>query len=64
MLIATLLKKMLKENLIAERIAIETYRQNIMILGNKDSTTRKILEDILAVEEGHAKVLVDLATKI
>ena len=57
------IEEMLKENLIAKGITIDTYRQNIMILGKEDSTTRKILEDILAVEEVHANNLLDLATK-
>jgi bacterioferritin len=51
---------MIRENLIAERIAIDSYRDFIRILGDKDSTTRRMLEDILAVEEEHADDLVDL----
>ena len=45
---------MIKENLIAERIAIESYTEIIKWLGDKDVTTRRLLEDILAVEEEHA----------
>ena len=45
---------MIRENLIAERIAIDTYREIIRYLGDKDVTTRRIFEDILAVEEEHA----------
>jgi bacterioferritin len=48
------LKDMLKENLVAERIAIDTYREIIKYLGDNDPTTKRILEDILAVEEEHA----------
>ena len=51
---------MLKEDLIAERIAIESYREMIQFFGEKDSTTRRMLEGILAVEEEHADDLADL----
>ena len=46
---------MIKENLVAERIAIDSYREIIAYLGNDDSTTRRMLEDILAMEEEHAE---------
>src|SRR6266853_5305001 len=45
---------MIKENLIAERIAIETYRDMVRYFGEKDPTTRSMLERILAQEEEHA----------
>ena len=45
---------MIRENLVAERIAIESYREMIHYFADKDSTTRRILEDILAQEEDHA----------
>jgi bacterioferritin len=51
---------MIKENLIAERIAIEHYRELIAYFGEKDSTTRTMLEEILAVEEEHANDMSDL----
>jgi bacterioferritin len=51
---------MLKENLIAERIAIDHYRELINYFGAKDSTTRTMLEGILAVEEEHANDMHDL----
>ena len=51
---------MLKEDLIAERIAIESYRDMIQFFGEKDPTTRRMLEGILAVEEEHADDLADL----
>jgi bacterioferritin len=51
---------MLKEDLIAERIAIESYRDMISFFGDKDSTTRRMLEQILAKEEEHADDLTDL----
>jgi len=58
------LKEMVKENLVAERIAIDSYREMINFIGNTDSTTRRILEEILEVEEKHADELSDLiATK-
>ena len=53
------LADMIKENLVAERIAIDTYRDIIQYLGNDDSTTRRMLEEILANEEEHAE---DMAT--
>jgi len=53
---ATLLD-MIKENLVAERIAIDSYREFIQYLNGKDPTTRRLLESILAVEEQHADEL-------
>ena len=50
---------MLKENLVAERIAIDSYAEMARYLGDDDPTTRRMLEGILAVEEEHAD---DLAT--
>ncbi|MGH8255688.1 MAG: ferritin-like domain-containing protein [Steroidobacteraceae bacterium] len=49
------LAEMLAEDLIAERIAIESYREIIQYLGTNDSTTRRLFESILAVEEEHAE---------
>jgi bacterioferritin len=54
------LADMIKENLVAERIAIESYRAMINYLGDKDSTTRRMLEQSLAVEEEHADDLSSL----
>ena len=51
---------MIKENLIAERIAIETYRDMVRYFGDKDPTTRTLLERILAKEEEHANDMTDL----
>lgn len=51
---------MIRENLVAERIAIDSYREMIAYLGSKDSTTRRMLEGILAMEEQHADDLVGL----
>ena len=51
---------MIKENLIAERIAIDTYRDMIRFFADKDPTTRTLLERILAQEEGHANDMHDL----
>lgn len=53
------LKTMVRVNLIAERIAVESYRQMISLLADKDPTTRRMLEDILADEEEHADELKD-----
>jgi bacterioferritin len=54
------LNEMIKEDLVAERIAIDSYREIIQYLGNDDSTTRRMMEEILAVEEEHADDLVNL----
>lgn len=54
------LVEMLREDLIAERIAIETYRKMVRYFGEKDSTSRRIMEEILAQEEEHADELADL----
>jgi len=54
------LKDMVYENLVAERIAIESYREIIQFLGDKDPTTRRIFEDILAQEEEHADDMADI----
>ncbi len=56
------LGEMIRANLIAERVAVESYRQMIELIGNKDSTTRRLLEDILADEEEHADELSDWLT--
>lgn len=54
------LKSMIKEDLIAERIAIESYREMIAYLGDQDPTTHRMLEGILASEEEHAEDLSSL----
>jgi bacterioferritin len=54
------LDDMIKEDLVAERIAIDSYREMIQYLGDLDPTTRNMLEGILAVEEEHADELADL----
>src|SRR6478736_6348312 len=54
------LEDMIKEDLIAERIAIDSYREMINYLGQDDSTTRRMLEEILAKEEEHADDLASL----
>jgi len=51
---------MIKEDLVAERIAIESYRDMINFVGNNDPTTRRLLETILIKEEEHAEDLVSL----
>jgi bacterioferritin len=57
------LSEMIKENLIAERIAIDSYREMINFIGADDSTTRRMLEEILAVEEEHAEDMASLLDK-
>jgi bacterioferritin len=51
---------MMKEDLVAERIAIDSYREMIAYLADNDPTTRRMLEGILAMEEEHAEDLVSL----
>lgn len=51
---------MIKEDLVAERIAIDSYREIIRYLGNDDPTSRRLMEGILAMEEEHADDLVSL----
>src|SRR5213595_655279 len=51
---------MIKEDLVAERIAIDSYRDMINYFGNDDPTTRRLMESILAMEEEHADDLVSL----
>jgi bacterioferritin len=58
------LTDMIKEDLVAERIAIDSYRDIIQYLGNDDPTSRRLMETILAVEEEHADDLVSLLGKI
>ena len=60
----TTLRDMIKEDLIAERIAIDTYREIIAWIGVKDPTTRKMLEGILAVEEEHAEDMSSLLSDL
>ncbi len=54
------LKDMMKEDLVAERVAIDSYREMITYLGDHDPTSRRMLEEILAKEEEHADDLVTL----
>ena len=54
------LTDMIKEDLVAERIAIDSYREMVNYFGNDDPTTRRMIEGILAVEEEHADDLVSL----
>lgn len=55
---------MIKEDLVAERIAIDSYREMINYLGNDDPTTRRMMETILAMEEQHADDLVSLLEEL
>ena len=56
----TTLKEMVYEDLVAERIAVDSYREIIQYIGEKDPTTRRIFEDILAQEEEHADDMADI----
>jgi bacterioferritin len=57
------LDSMIRENLVAERIAIDSYKEMITYFGDKDPTTRRLMEEILAVEEEHAEDLSSLLKK-
>lgn len=54
------LEEMIQEDLVAERIAIDSYREIIRYLGDHDPTTRRMLEEILAIEEEHADDMASL----
>jgi bacterioferritin len=56
--------EMIKEDLVAERIAIESYSEIIRFLGDSDSTSRRLMEDILAKEEEHAEDMLTLIDRI
>jgi bacterioferritin len=51
---------MIKEDLVAERVAIDSYREMVDYIGDKDTTTKRMLEGILAMEEEHADDLQSL----
>jgi bacterioferritin len=54
------LVEMIRENLVAERIAVDHYRELIRFFGDRDPTTRVMIEQILGVEEEHASDMLDL----
>ena len=54
------LEDMIKEDLVAERIAIDSYKEIILYLGENDPTSRRLMEEILAKEEEHADDLANL----
>ncbi len=56
----TSLADMIREDLVAERIAIETYREIVKYFGEQDPTSRLMMEEILTKEEEHAEELADL----
>ena len=60
----TTLIDMIKEDLVAERIAIDSYREMITYFGDQDPTSRRMMEEILAVEEEHADDLVNMLQKM
>jgi len=55
---------MIKEDLVAERIAIESYSEIVRYLGNDDATSRRLMEDILAKEEEHAEDMASLLDRL
>jgi bacterioferritin len=58
------LRDMIAEDLVAERIAVESYGEMIRYIGDDDPTTRRMLESILAAEEGHADELANLLLRL
>jgi len=58
------LTEMIKEDLVAERIAIESYSEIIRYLGENDPTSRRMMEEILAKEEEHAEDMLSLIQRI
>jgi len=58
------LEQMIREDLVAERIAIETYAEIVRWLGDDDPTTRRMIEEILTVEEEHADDLANMLTRL
>jgi bacterioferritin len=58
------LASMIREDLVAERIAIDSYREIIQYLGDRDPTTRRMVEEVLAMEEQHADELADLLVAV
>ena len=56
------LVSMIRENLVAERIAVDHYRELVRFFGDRDPTTKVMIESILAVEEEHASDMLDLLT--
>jgi bacterioferritin len=61
---AETLQDMIKDDLIAERIAVATYSEIIRWLGNDDPTTRRMMEELLAVEEEHADDMAKLLARV
>jgi bacterioferritin len=55
---------MIQEDLVAERIAIESYSEMVRFLGNNDPTSRRLMEEILAKEEEHAEDMVSLLDRV
>jgi bacterioferritin len=58
------LESMIREDLVAERIAIDSYRQMIAYIGPRDPTTRRLLEEVLANEEEHAEDLSSILPRV
>src|SRR5690606_2168212 len=58
------LREMIHENLVAERIAIESYREIVQFLGDRDPTSRRLMESILRKEEEHAEEMASLLHRV
>jgi bacterioferritin len=60
----TRLAEMVRDALVAERVAVESYREMIRFVADGDPTTRRLLEDLLAVQEQHARNLLSLVEEV
>ena len=58
------LSSMIREDLVAERVAIDSYREMIAYFGDDDPTSRRLMEEVLAKEEEHADDLVNLLEQL
>jgi len=58
------LRDMIREDLVAERVAIDSYREIVQWLGQRDPTTRRIMEEVLAKEEEHADDMSSLLAQV
>src|SRR5687767_14478609 len=60
----TRLAEIVRDALVTERVAVESYREMVRYVGDGDPTTRRMLEDILAVQEQHARNLLSLVEEV
>lgn len=60
----TRLAEIVRDALVAERVAVESYREMVRFVADGDPTTRRLLEDLLAVQEQHARNLLSLVEEV